>query len=523
MGETFSFAAFFWFLAAGMPADLLSFLEPKSALEALGESTGEADLRRLIEGKAAAPGDGDAAALDEKAVQTAIQNLASASEAVKAKAREKLASLGEAVRARIEDVAKTDERRAVEAKKVLQELDAAAKASVSRSRVARMLAVRLAGDREMKALAGPLRELSATAEPHLKRAAAEALARIEGKDPPPPPERPWAQSLAAIVALPAQTNYLIDFPVGTALAAAGSEGPPRIDRVLGQFAGMMGPAGGGIIEQATRGILDFAVKCGNVRVDRITLANVGAVARKAGLALIVCGEYDSALLEKGIQEFGFSRAEEVRGKKVLASREVRIVLLDEHRVLLLFGDASENFPFEEYLAACTAGSRPLAGVARWGKFLGTLGGAARALIIMDAALTGDGEAFRGLEREGHGPEILAALKGMREIEGDAKAGDSKKIGFRLEAAFEEAKHATDLAAFLRGKVDERTSELERELAGAPGEPFEGMMKTTIEAMRSIRVVGEGKKGILRGELDPGALLPMLIRTVRVPAFEHDDF
>jgi len=502
-----SFSPFLFSIILGAPTDLVSFLEPKSALEVLGEATDEAGLKRLIEGKPGAAAAGEA--LDEKAATTAVQNLASSSEQVRAKAREKLASLGEAVRARLEDVVKNDPRRAEEAKKVLAELDAASKASASRSGVSRLLAVRLAGDQKLAALAEPIRSLASSPDPFLKQAAAESLASIEGKKPPAPPERPWAKSLAAIEALPAGTNYLMDFPMDIVLPALAGTSVPRIDKVFKSFTEMLGPAEGGVLQQATRSVLDFAVKCGNARVDRVTFANVGLMARKSGIALILCGEYEPRLLEKGIQDFGSWKVEETGGKKVLVTADVRILLLDDHNVVLLFDNASDNFPLAEYVSAHASGSKPLRGDARWEKFFRTLGAAARGLVRMDASIAPP-HAWDGLEREGVGAEVVAAAKAMKEIEAEAKPLDSKKISCRMEAEFEEAQHATAFAGFLKGKIAEGLAEVEGELAHMAGTPFEAMMKNVVDAMKSIKIAGEGKKGILRGELDPSVFLSFFV-------------
>jgi len=505
-----SFALLFIALLSGRPTDFVSFLEPKSALEALGEPTDEAGLKRLIEGHpGAAPA--STAATDEKAVQRAVENLASSNEPVRAKARDDLASMGEAVRSRLEDVVKTDPRRAPAAKAVLAGLDTTARAAANRSRVSRLLAVRLTGDRKIAALAGPIRAAASSSDPFLRQAAAETLARIEGKDPPPPPERPWVKSLASLEALPKETNYLVDVPLATVFSALPGAPTPRIDRVLESMAALMGPGGDGFLEQATRGILDFVVKCGNARVDRLTLANVGLLGRTKGFAIIIGGEYDPGLLENGIRSFGSWDLEDVGGKKVLVSQLLRIVLLDDHTVILLTKDASDKFALAEYIAAQAAGSKPLRGEARWAKFLGTLGSSARALILMKAALISP-EDYANLERAAPTPEVGTAFRGWKELDAEAKAIDSKKISVRVDADFEEAKHATDLSAFVKAKIAELIGDLEKQKAQLAGSPVESMMKNALDVLKSVQVTSEGKKGVLRGELDPSVLLPTLMGT-----------
>jgi hypothetical protein len=277
------------------------------------------------------------------------------------------------------------------------------------------------------------------------------------------------------------------------------------------MAALTGPGGGGILEQATRGIIDFVVKCGNVRADRLTLANVGTLGRKAGLAVIVAGEYDPVLLESGIRSFGSWELEDVGGKKVLVSKVLRIVLLDDHQVILLFSDASDNFPLAEYISAHAAGSKPLRGEARWSKFLETLGSSARALILMKASLMPP-EEYANMERRAPTPEVGAALKGWKELDAEAKVIDSKKIRVRMDGEFEEAKQATDLSAFVKGKIAELIGEMEGQKAQLAGSPVESVMKSALDVLKSVQVTSEGKKGVLTGELDPGVLLPALMMT-----------
>jgi hypothetical protein len=504
-----SFAFFLIFLLTGKPTDLVSFLEPRSALEALGEPTDEAGLKRLIEGKpGAVPAGG---ALDEKAVQRAVENLASSDESVRAKARDDLSAVGEAARARLEDVAKNDPRRAAEAKVVIAVLDTASRAAANRSRTSRLLAVRLAGDLKISALADVVRAAGSSTDPFLREAAAETLARIEGKDPPPPPERPWAKSLATLEAFPKGTNYLVDVPMATAFAAHAGATAPRIDRVLGPMAALMGPDSAEVLRQATKDILDFVGKCGNLRADRVTLANVGVLGKKAGLAIIVSGEYDPALLENGLRSLGSWKLEDVAGKKALISEHLRIVLLDDHHVILLPQNASDNFPLAEYVSALAAGSKPLRGEPRWAKFLENAGSSGRALVLLQASLIPP-EQYANMERDAPSPEVAAALRGWKELEAEAKAMDSKKVGLRLEAEFAEAKHASDIAAFVKGKLAEAIGEMETQSAHLAGTPMEAMMKSGLEILKSIQVTTEDKKGALRAELDPGTLLPTLMGT-----------
>ncbi|MGQ9592200.1 MAG: hypothetical protein ACUVYA_18110, partial [Planctomycetota bacterium] len=152
------------FSFSAQPQDLLAVVEPKLALECLGEKTDEENLRRLVQGL---PPGLFAEALDEKEVKTAIQNLASRSQAVRESAREKLASFGEAVRARLEALVSGDPKRADEAKEVLARLDAAKEEVAARRDAARILAIRLGAERKLARLAPEIEKCAGSEDPFL--------------------------------------------------------------------------------------------------------------------------------------------------------------------------------------------------------------------------------------------------------------------------------------------------------------------------------------------------------------------
>jgi len=65
---------------------------------------------------------------------------------------------------------------------------------------------------------------------------------------------------------------------------------------------------------------------------------------------------------------------------------------------------------------------------------------------------------------------------------------------------------------VKGKIDAQIAEMGTQAAQVAGTPAEGMMKSVLDVMKSIQVTSEGKKGSLRGELDPSVLLPALMGT-----------
>lgn len=508
MSTSFSLAEILvWlFTFSAQPPDLLAVVEPKLALECLGEKTDDESLRRLVQGL---PPESPAGAVDEKEVKTAIQNLASRSVAVRESARDKLASFGERVRAQLEAVVAGDPKRADEAKLVLAKLDADREASAARRDVARILAVRLGAEKKLASLAPEIEKCAGSDDPFLRAASRAALAAIRGEPAPAAEGRPWASSLHAIEALPRATRFVLR---AGQLAPRADEKPAAPVTVRGIVQAMRFglPSDDDVdtmVRDATRSIVEFAVRYGNLRPAALACANVGPVGPEGGgIALILTGEYQRAVLERGLSSEGSGWSLEKLGDwSVFRSRGTRIVPLDEHTVLVLPEDASSGFPLEEYLKNWKEGKRPLSEEKRWKAFLGTLSGdaVARGLAVTDDVLMS--QLYEGIEEESPGEEVVAAVKGMAEIELDVRKGDGEKIAFRLEAAFKTSENASALAEFVKAGIESGTKEMEAEIGEMEDSPFGKMAKVYLDAMKSIRVVADGKRGVLRGEFDAGAL------------------
>jgi hypothetical protein len=341
----------------------------------------------------------------------------------------------------------------------------------------------------------------------LARAAAEATAKLEGKPLPAPAERPWVSAVGFLEALPKETRFAMDAPTGL-----GKGGPTSVSDFLKSMFATMG--GGGaeadqMARMATQEIASMAVKYGNFRIDRVALANVGGVGPSGGgLGIFLLGEYHRDVLERGLAaEASTWTVEEVEGYKLFKSREVRLVALDDHAVLLLPDEGSVSFPVPEYLKALKAGAKPLRGEKRWDQFLGTLGGKAflRGLAVTDETLMS--EFYREIDGEGSVPQpVKDALKGMSEIEADIREAEGNKLAYRTEAVFGIAEQDTAMADFVKQGIQMGIQEIEGQLGQLAGSPMESMAKQVVDILKGIRVVADGKKGILRGEADPSILM-----------------
>lgn len=497
-------------LQGGGKVDLLSQLDPEAALVALGEKTDDQSVLSLVGGNTTAQA-GGGAGYDKKEAEKDIQNLASGTESIRDKARAKLVGLGQAIRPRLEEVVTKDSRRADEAKKVLAQLDVSKTSAGRKQGVARMLAIRLAQARKLAKATPAIQEAAKSEDLFLARAAKSALAELDKPSNPPAPSAETAASSplsAAVESLPVSTNVLLGFGTRSLDARAPSL---RLDKL---FRDTMASVGGGMppdfidrqLKEMTTQIANFVVTYGNVRISSIHVANVGSVGPKGGgVAVIATGDYEPKVLEAGLAgNTNFWTVSELQGRKVYTSVGGRILLLDDHTVLYLPSEASKHFPVAEYLKSFAESKKTLRSDARWAKFLETLSGPAiaRGLALTTSVLLS--EVYSELDTNGGNvpAEVTSGVKGMKELELDVSQIEGTKCRYRLEGSFSEAEQAKGLSEFLKTQIQTGINELEQAVAqfNIPA------MKIPLQILKSIQVSADGKKGILRLELDAMALL-----------------
>lgn len=493
----------------GGTPDLLGVIDPRAGLEALGQGTDAAALAKILAGDFApqAPAAGQ---YDKAEAEKAIQNLASSSEAIRARARDKLASLGGAVKARLEEVVEKDKRRAEEAKKVIESLAAVEKSASERGGLLQTLAVRLAAEQGLKDLLPAVQKLTESKDRFLASAARESVATLDPTaGTTAVAETPYAVP-PEVEALSSETRFLIAYEGPRGQGQGGA--PLRIGQVLAAMMAMVPfgapPGGAGEIErQVTQGILQFVESYGNLRPQAAYVANVGGVGPQGGgLGIVVLGDYEPEKLVKGCTSLQGPNAwvlsELAGGRKKLTYRgDTHLVLLGDHAVLFLPEEGSKFFPLEEYLAALGEKKKTLRGSARWDKFLGTLGGSAvvRGLAITDETLMS--EILKEAENDAP-PPVTTGLKGLKEVELDLTLAEGEVIRFRAEGAFKDSESADSLTGFIKDSIQEGIQGLEGSGMADQVPP----LKALLEAMKGIKVSSEGKQGILRGALPAKALL-----------------
>ena len=500
-----------------LPPDALAVLEPAVALDQMGFDTKPATIEKLIKASNDAAPVNETAGELSKDLESAIQNLASRNEKIRAGARKKLVEAGPKVRTRLEAIVAEDARRAEQAKKVLEALASREKAGGHLTELARTAAIRYAAAQKMTAQIPAITAAAQSDRPLVRMAAEDALVKLGA--------RPEAEAAAAerpnllrreIHALPKETRVL----VVSHLAIPGP-GKGTWLTMSGYFEKMLVSLkdlpGGEVpteqFEEAKRegqeGLFSFVRDYGNLRPESAAVVNVGSVDEEGGgLGILLYGHYQPEIIRSTLsaQSSGW-KTSEIAGVEVWEAPFMRLVLLGERSVLILPAEASLRFPLEEYLKNYAAEKNALAENARFAKFLATLDQPfnLRGLAVTDESLM----SALNTEIENDAPaEVSDAVKGMQELELTARRQKDGKTAVRLEGLFGDKKQSKALSDFFRQGLDAQIAQMEEfaEMVNLP------TFKTMLTLMKSIQISAEGKRGILRVEV-PGLSLSELLTGV----------
>jgi len=495
--------------ANDLPSDLLAFVDPAAGLHAIGQASDEASLAKLIAAKVAgavteerAPAPGVT-----KELEGAIQNLASSSEKIRGAAREKLVAAGPAVKPRLEEVARTDARRAEEAKKALQALADAASSSAADEDLARTFAIRLAAEKGYTALLPQITSVAASTNPFVSSTARAAARTLEKTTAPGTAAGAGATTATIVVdgdlamravrALPATTTAIAAFDLR--LPAPGALAGLTLEKLFESVAKSLPPGAGAedldqARDEARSEVIGFVRRFGNLRPERLVVANVGSVGpRGGGMGIIARGVYQPDVLRATLHaDEATWKTTEVEGSTVYNSAFLRLVLLSDREVLFLPLMASNHFPLANYLRDYNAGKDVISESTRLELFAKTL---EQPFYTRALALTGEslmGEIQAELE-QGAPANVAAGVKGMTEIELTIQQDESGGSTVRLEGRFEKDEHAKSLSDFLDASVKEGIQQLELLRAQTDID----VLKTVLEALKSIKISAEGTRGIFR--------------------------
>lgn len=513
-GPSFTFILFMALLGAPsqVPQDLLSIVEPDAGLELLGIAPADADLERLIRGgeeKEEAPA---ATETVDPTIRAAIQNLASRVEKVRERAREDLIAAGPKLLPRMREVAKNDQRRAEEAKKVIEALEAKKAAAKHDELLVRQFAIRLAASRGKKELIPALEEAAGEDQNIFVRLAAEdALARLDSSRKPEV-DLSSPRGVDVLAALPANTKAILAVHIGS--PTLGAADTPTIGSFMSKLRDAFGGLGGGPsdsdIAEARAEIVNFVRQYGNLRPERAHLVHVGApTERSGGLGIVVHGLYDRPVLETTLRGSSAWASTETAGFTVYTSPMMRLVPLGDRSVLILPVIASATFPIREYLENLAAKKDVLSKEKDWTGFFAALADdiPVRGLATTDSEFMG--ELYRELER-GLPADSYDAVQGMKTLSAMIAPAEEKKIRVRLEATFAKDGQAEVLATFIRQGIDMVIAEIKSEIEGLPVPALQNMARRVLAILEAITVTGEGKTGVLRFTTEEIDVLDLLM-------------
>ncbi len=487
----FSSIFMFIFLAIApekeLPQDLLSLLGPSDGLSILGEETSEENIKRLIRvdaPEAPATGGGKLS----KELESAIQNLASSSVKIRENARKKLVAGGAAVVARMKEVEKNDARRAAEAKKVLETISDTAASKAADRGLAQCFAIRYAAEKKMESLLPDIRAAAKSKDYFVRLAAEDAILRITGQPASPnktvAPEAPI--SLRAVRALPLNAKMPGPGKAGTFTISA------MFDSIFQSFPGGAPPEMEEEKKRAMVAYLNFVRSYGNMRLDRLVVANVGMVGPTGGgLGIVLHGTYQGSVLRSTLKNDAQWKTTEVSKTTVYNSPFLRVVILDDRSVLLLPVMASNFFPLQKYLANFEAEKDAISENARLKQFISTL---EKPFQVRALALTDENLMKEVLTEFGAG-ELGDALKGMKEVE-FSLAKTEKGHQARVEGLFDKTDNAKVISTLISNSAKEALTEIEGLLQNVQ----HPVLKSMADMLKSVKTSAEAKRGILRADL-----------------------
>jgi len=287
-------------------------------------------------------------------------------------AEQRILAHGEPVRPQLEAATEIpDPQIADAAQRLLGELKTAGVAT----EVRQLMAIRALGELEDAAALDALRPLTESDAPFVADYAERAIARIQDK-PYDQPGTTDARMRHDLMALPKGLTMVGQFRYQFE--------PLNLDAVIEQLPMMMPNADPERIRtRMVEGMVDVAHQIGNLRLDGATVGMVGHPDRDGHAVVLVRGAYDPEALAAWMKQQG-GEAETIAGKTVLASTDMRMVLLDAHRLLLLAGEDDANLPVADTIAAAESGKGGLADDAAMRDRINNLNRAnARAWGVMD--------------------------------------------------------------------------------------------------------------------------------------------
>ena len=389
----------------------------------------------------------------------------------------------------MQEVVDNDTRRAEEAKKVIAALEAKKSAASNVVIITQQLAIRSAAQKKMTALVPAIRAAVKSENPFVRLAAEDALSVLDKTYKEASTVAATPRGIGEIEALPSSTRAVFTFnlrpeglePSRTTMEAMAAQ----IGEVVGE------PPPPHELEKARREILNWVKTYGNMRPERVVVAQVGGIKPTAGgLGIIVRGLFERDVLEKTLSSHPLWAVTEKTDWKLFSSPFLRLVVLSDRSVLILPHLASTNFPLENYMENLPRRKKPIHMEPRLARFVEASKDdiPVRGFVITDEGLLG--ELYPMIQ--GDAPaEVFDAIKAMRELSITQTLLGEDQVRFRVEAKFSKNGAAESLAAVIRQGVDQGIQELEGVVQQFPA------AQTILDVLKAITVTGQDKSGVFR--------------------------
>jgi|GEM_PF-6057391 len=334
------------------PADFLSLIDTKSALQDLKIDAGEDRLIALL--------DAPAAAVTPGQIQQAARDLGDDSFRVRKAAAKRLRSVGEAAVPALRELLKSDDPEvSVTARNMLKEMAAERRQAEEEGRgyAAKLLAVKRLGELKSNKGEAVLTTLSEGKDAGLSQAAKEALQRIRGTEPERISGRKKLRQ--TLGHLPSNPGFvaMLDLERGAEFL------PPLLARMMKENGPMMqNMMGGEGRNEVRQGLLTALNTVGNVRIDSVTMVLSDDLMDRSGhVTFVFNGQYDIDRWDRWMKE-ELRRVERIerKGQRLFFERrgEASFCLLDSSTFVLTAGPELDRATFLRIVDQVTEKKEP---------------------------------------------------------------------------------------------------------------------------------------------------------------------
>ena len=373
-----------------------------------------------------------------------------------------------------------------------------------------------AKDADKQAILKVLTPLVDSKEPFVGIYAKRSIAWVNGKEPAAIPKPTAAELEKDLALLPANAQIVGQFKVNP------TNQPVDVATLLPDMSAFGGGPGQQeeMVAQASKGIVEFLMKTGNLRIDAISLGLHFTGKGDNGFAVLVGrGQYDPISVQIAMEELAKAEGQDFKSYsigdvEVIANNTRRdpfaLLMPSDKEIILMFGEPGEQgaalFPVAETAKLyANADRKPV--------FSDRIAEQAK---LVDRAKSDVWVAF-----EPAGPFLsteLVAVFGAFDAGHISAIGDGKgRMDVSWRAQGSDGAKVTEVVKYIQSGVTEGVTQMKQMMNQAP--QMKAMFEPTMKMMESIKVEQDGKTMTGGMKMDPSNLMSPFFLMSGVRALE----